>query len=314
LADRVASAQTISGTGALRLGFDMLRKYYPSQVRKVYIPNVTWSLHHNIILDAGFEEIEFRYYNKETKRIDIKGMLEDLDSIEDEQILLIQTSCQNPSGVDPTRDEWQEILDVVKRKRHFVFFDSAYQGYGSDNIDDDTYSLKLFSCQYHRVMLANSFSKNFGLYGERAGSLSLICTSKDEKEVMQTRLKDTILPLYSNPPIHGAKIVHTILDDESLRAEWLEEVKMMANRLKGLRQTMVDKLKEKGSVHDWTHITDQIGMFAYTGLKEDMVQQLWDKYSIYMPFDGRISIASVNSANVDYICDAFHAVSHEKEI
>lgn len=183
-----------------------------------------------------------------------------------------------------------------------MFFDSAYQGYGSDNMMDDCYSVQLFAANYRRVMLAQSMSKNMGLYGERTGCISMVCTDTKEKEILQTRFKDTILPFYSNPPIHGARIFMTIQDDPALKEEWLGEVKMMASRLSGLRQAMVTKLKEVGSPHDWSHITNQIGMFAYTGLSEDMVEELKGKYSIYLPFDGRISIASVNQSNIDYIC------------
>ena len=192
----------------MRIGFEVLRRLHPDKVTKVYIPNVTWSLHHNIIADAGFEEVEFRYYDPATKGLDIEGMLEDIDTkIPDSQILLLQTSCQNPSGVDPSKDEWQRILEVCKRKKHFVFFDTAYHGFGNDDINEDTWSLKLFSVQYHRVMLAQSFSKNMGLYGERCGSISLVCTNHEEKERVQTNLKHTILPFYANPPVNGARIV-----------------------------------------------------------------------------------------------------------
>mmetsp|Transcript_5821 Transcript_5821/g.9305 ORF Transcript_5821/g.9305 Transcript_5821/m.9305 type:complete len:164 (-) Transcript_5821:54-545(-) len=163
-------------------------------------------------------------------------------------------------------------------------------------------------------MLAQSFSKNFGLYGERTGTISMMCTSKEEKDMMQTNLKHIVLPFYSNPPINGARIVDKILGDEELTKEWQEEVKMMGGRIRTLRQQMVDKLKEKGSPHDWSHLTKQIGMFAYTGLVDDMAKDLREKHSIYMPFDGRISVAGVNNANIDYICESFHQVSKDKKI
>jgi aspartate aminotransferase len=200
------------------------------------------------------------------------------------------------------------------KKQHFVFFDSAYQGFASDDIDEDTYSLKLFAKKYLRVMLAQSFSKNFGLYGERTGCLSLICTSPEERDIVQTRLKETCLPEYSNPPVHGARIVDTILGDEELTALWKAEVLNMSQRLRELRVQIVLRLKALGSVHDWSHITKQIGMFAYTGLTPEMVKEVIEKHSIYMPPDGRISVAGVNSGNIDHVCQAFHAVSHGKEL
>ena len=154
------------------------------QLAKVYTPNVTWSLHHNIIAECGFEERCFRYYNTVTKGIDMAGMLEDLESIEDGQVLLIQTSAQNPSGVDPTKEQWREIFDMIKKKKHYVFFDSAYQGFASNDYKDDTWSLKTLASEYVRCQLAQSFSKNFGLYGERTGTLSIVCTNSEEKAII----------------------------------------------------------------------------------------------------------------------------------
>lgn len=170
--------------------------------------------------------------------------------------MLIQTSCQNPSGVDPTHEQWHKIFDVIMKKQHFVFFDSAYQGFGGDDYRDDTWSLKTLSKMYMRVMLAQSFSKNFGLYGERTGTLSIITSSAEEKSVIQTRFKETCLPVYSNPPIHGARIVDLILSDEELTNEWQSEVRGMAKRLRDLRIQIVQKLKDLGSTHDWSHITN----------------------------------------------------------
>lgn len=202
----MASIQTVSGTGGLKLGFLLLRKFFPRS--KAYVPNPTWSLHHNIIKSTDFELTFFRYFNPKTKLFDCEGMLEDLMNIEDEQILLLQVSCHNSSGCDPTKEEWRKILDVVKKKRHFVFFDSAYQGFANDDYNEDNYSVRLFAQEYSRVMLTQSFSKNFGLYGERTGCLSMVCTDHEEQLKTQTILKDTCLPEYSNPPIHGARIVN----------------------------------------------------------------------------------------------------------
>lgn len=160
------------------MGFRLLKKFFPRA--KAYAPNPTWSLHHNIIASTGHELTFFRYYDKKTRGFDMEGMIEDLTKMEDEQILLLQTSCQNPSGCDPTKEQWHKILEVVKAKKHFVFFDSAYQGFGNDDINEDTWSLRLFAENYSRVMLTQSFSKNMGLYGERTGCLSMVCTDHEE--------------------------------------------------------------------------------------------------------------------------------------
>ena len=229
--DHIASMQTVSGTGALRMGLELIRRNFPQKIKKIYTPNVTWSLHYNIIEDAGFQQVDLRYYDESTKDINMKGFLQDLERISDEQVILIQTSCQNPCGIDPSKKEWAKILEVVKRKRHFIFFDSAYQGFGSD----DTFSLRLFAESYPRIMLSQSFSKNFSLYGERTGCLSLLCSSPSEKETMQSVMKKTCLPYYSNPPIHGARIVTMILNHPSMRIEWENEVQGIRERLENTR-------------------------------------------------------------------------------
>jgi aspartate aminotransferase len=309
---RVASIQTVSGTGGLKLGFMLLQKFFPRA--KAYVPNPTWSLHHNIIKSCNFDLTYFRWYNPETKGLDMAGLLEDLNNMEDEQILLLQASCHNPSGCDPTKDEWKQILEVCQKKKHFTFFDSAYQGFASDDYNDDTWSLRHFAENHNRVMLTQSFSKNFGLYGERTGCLSMICKDHEEQLKVQTILKDTCLPEYSNPPIHGARIVDIILGDAELKQQWLDEVKAMQLRLKNNRTEMVQKLAALGSVHDWSHIEKQIGMFAYTGLSKEMTEEMKGTYSIYLPFDGRICVASITQNNIDYVCECMHKVSEGKSI
>lgn len=310
---RVASIQTISGTGALKLGYLLMNKFFPKE--KAYCPDPTWSLHHNIIASAKLDFTSFRYYDPITKGFNCEGMLEDLSNIEDEQLLLLQTSCHNPSGCDPTKEQWMQILEVVKKKQHFVFFDSAYLGFANDDLAEDAWALRYFGENYSRVMLAQSFSKNFGLYGERTGCLSMVCKDAAEAAKVQTLLKDTCLPEYANPPIHGARIVDIILGSDELTQEWHSEVKSMSHRLKQNRVQMVQKLEALGSKHNWDHITTQIGMFALTGIdKAEMVDELKNNFSIYLPYDGRICIASITQNNIDYVCEAFHAVTHGKEI
>ena len=309
---RVASMQTVSGTGGLKMGFMLMRKFFPKA--KAYVPNPTWSLHHNIIKSTGFDLTYFRYYNPKTKSVDVEGMLEDLSTIEDEQILLLQASCHNPSGCDLTKDDWKRVLEVCKTKKHFCFFDSAYQGFANDDYNEDNWSLRYFAANYNRVMLTQSFSKNFGLYGERTGCLSMVCADHDEQLKVQTLLKDTCLPEYSNPPIHGARIVETIMGDPTLKELWHSEVKAMGGRLRNNRKEMVEKLKNLGSTHDWSHIQNQIGMFAYTGLTEQMVEVLKTQYAIYLPYDGRVCVASITQNNIDYVCECFHKVSDGKEL
>lgn len=186
-------------------------------------------------------------------------------------MVLLHVCAHNPTGVDPTQDQWKDILQVIKQKSHFVIFDSAYQGFASGDLDKDAYALKLFTSEYDRIMLFQSFAKNFGLYGERAGCMSLVTGSKDEKEIVVSRVKQLARMLWSNPPIHGARIVDIILSDPELTKEWHHELKVMSGRLADMRTGLRQRLEKLNSPHNWQHITDQIGMFAFTGLTKEMV-------------------------------------------
>jgi aspartate aminotransferase, mitochondrial len=204
-------------------------------------------------------------------------------------------------------------LEIVKRKNHYVCFDSAYQGFASGDLEKDAYAIRLFTQNYDRIMLFQSYAKNFGLYGERAGCMSVLTDNKKEKEVVMSRLKSLARPLWSNPPIHGARIVDIVLDNQELTQEWHRELKVMSGRMADMRKSIVEKLAERKNPHSWKHITDQIGMFAFTGLNKEMVDQLRNDYAIYMTADGRISIAGFNTKNIDYIADAFHTVTKDKQ-
>lgn len=242
------------------------------------------------------------------------GMLEDLDKADNESIIVLHSCAHNPTGCDPSQEQWKEILEVVKRKNHFCCFDNAYQGFASGNLETDIYSLRLFAEHTDRIMLFQSFAKNFGLYGERAGCVSLVTESAAQAALVQSRIKQIARPMYSSPPIHGARIVDIILGDEDLTKNWHEELITMSTRMKQMRTGIVANLKAKGSTHDWSHVTSQIGMFAYTGLSVEQVNQLKDEYAIFMTADGRISIAGLNTGNLDYIADAFHKVTDGKPL
>lgn len=309
---RVAGAQSISGTGSIRLGFEFLSQFYPTKDAEIYVPNPTWPVHNTIPDRVGMKCNKYRYFDPKTKSLDFTGLLEDLDKAKNESIVLFHVCAHNPTGVDPSQEQWKKILELVKRKNHFVCFDSAYQGFASGDLERDAYSLKLFSSEYDRIMLFQSFAKNFGIYGERAGCVSLVTQSPKETEVVMSRLKQLARPIYSNPPIHGARLVDIVLSDKDLTAEWHQELKIMSGRMADMRKGIVDKLKQQGSQHSWKHITDQIGMFAYTGFNKEIVDQLRNDYSIYMTSDGRISICGLNTKNLDYIAEAFHKVTKDK--
>ena len=310
---RVAAAQGISGTGSLRLGMQLLADWYPHKDVDFLVPNPTWPLHRGLVEVVGRKWQNYRYYDAKTKGLDYDGFVEDLKNAKNNSIVLLHVCAHNPTGVDPTPKQWENILDIFKTKNHYAAFDSAYQGFASGDLEKDAYSLRLFTQHMDRIMLFQSFAKNFGLYGERAGCMSVITDSPAEKELVMSRIKVLARGLYSNPPIHGARIVDIILGDKELTKMWHDDLKMMSGRIIQMRHGLVEKLKDHGSEHSWQHLIDQIGMFAYTGLNKAMVDELREKYAIYMTADGRISIAGLNTGNLNYIAEAFHAVTKGKK-
>lgn len=310
---RIAGAQSISGTGSLRLGFSFFSQWYPHKDIDVLVPKPTWPIHKTISSLVGYEPKEYRYFHPTTKGLDFEGLKEDLNAAKDHSLVMFHVCAHNPTGVDPTDAQWQEILEIVKRKKLFSAFDSAYQGFASGDCQRDSYSLRLFQEHTDDIMLFQSFAKNFGLYGERVGCYSVVTSSQAERDIVQSRIKQIARPLYSNPPIYGARIVDVVLGTPEIRAQWDQDLITMSSRMAGMRQGLVDKLKELGNEHDWSHVTSQIGMFAYTGLNKDQVTAIREQHSIYMTMDGRISIAGLNPDNLEYVARAFHGVTTGKE-
>ncbi|CAF1511850.1 unnamed protein product, partial [Didymodactylos carnosus] len=212
----------------------------------------------------------------------------------------------NPTGVDPQNDQWNELSSVVKKRNLLVFMDMAYQGFASGNIDQDAYAVRQFVKDNHNILLAQSYAKNMGLYGERVGALSVVCNDKEEVDRVMSQLKIIIRPMYSNPPIGGARIAAKILTNPDLRQLWLKEVKQMADRIITMRKQLVSNLNKAGSQKNWQHITNQIGMFCFTGLNAQQVERLTKEFSIYLTKDGRISMAGITSKNNEYLANAMH--------
>lgn len=310
--DKIAAVQSLSGTGACRIGGAFLAKYAP--VRKIYVPNPTWGNHIAIFEEAGLEVVRYRYYSRATNGLDLEGMIEDVKGAPDGSIVLLHACAHNPTGCDPTREEWKTLSDLCKEKDLIVFFDSAYQGFASGDAEADGFALRMFVDEGHTVMLAQSFAKNFGLYGERCGTLSFVTNDKEEKDRVMSQVKRVIRPMYSSPPIHGSSIVRTVLSDEDLTKQYYDECQFMANRIGSMRKLLVEKLKDAGSTHDWSHVTSQIGMFAYTGMSSEMCDMITSEFFIFLTRDGRISLAGLNENNVEYVAKAIHAVTDGKSI
>eukprot|EP00041_Stephanoeca_diplocostata_P039766 m.1637745 g.1637745 ORF g.1637745 m.1637745 type:complete len:426 (-) comp26153_c0_seq1:170-1447(-) len=308
---RNSTVQTISGTGALRVCGEFLNRWYkfPGGKKQIYVPSPTWGNHLPVFRDAGVEPVYYSYYNKETCGLDFEGMIGDFERLEEGSVVLLHACAHNPTGVDPKPEQWEEIRKVVQEKNLFPVFDMAYQGFASGDCDFDALPLRSFVDAGLNPMLCQSFAKNMGMYGERIGAFTIVGQDTEEKQRLESQLKILIRPMYSNPPINGARIAATVMGRPELRTEWLGEVKTMADRIIQMRALLKTNLADNGSVKNWEHITDQIGMFCYTGMTADQVASLAADHSVYCTKDGRISIAGVTSGNVEYLAHAIHEVT-----
>ncbi|CED84537.1 aspartate aminotransferase [Phaffia rhodozyma] len=301
--NRIAITQSISGTGALRIGTAFLARHYPG-AKQIYLPTPTWGNHIPISKDAGLEVKQYSYFDKDTVGLDFQGMVRDIEAAPSGSVIMLHACAHNPTGVDPTHEQWRELSKLIKEKKHFPFFDMAYQGFASGDTDYDAFAVRHFVEEGHQIVLSQSFAKNMGLYGERTGAFSVVCADPEEKARVDSQLKIIIRPLYSNPPTHGARLAATILGNEKMNAQWLTEVKGMADRIIEMREALYEGLVTRHTPGDWTHIKNQIGMFSFTGLSKEHTVELAQKAHIYMTADGRISMAGLNSSNIEYFADS----------
>jgi len=302
---RVVTCQTLSGTGALRVVAEFLKKFRPGPL---YMSNPTWGNHKAVFTAAGVETRSYRYFKPSTRGLDIDGMCEDLMSIPEGSAILLHTCAHNPTGVDPTKEEWKRIFEACKKNKLYPFFDTAYQGFTSGSLDEDAWGLRYFVDQGMEMVITQSFAKVMGLYGERTGALHVVAADKKTATAIMSQIKILIRTNYSSPPKHGGRIAAMILNKPELRAEWLAELKMVTKRMNDMRSALRKALEESGAKGNWSHITTQIGMFSFTGLTGPQVDQMLKKHSIYMTRDGRISVCGVNSKNVKYIAAAIKDV------
>ncbi|MCS6995712.1 MAG: aspartate/tyrosine/aromatic aminotransferase [Casimicrobiaceae bacterium] len=302
---RVLTVQALGGTGALRIGADLLKRILPDSV--VYISRPSWENHRALFEAAGFAVHEYRYYDPATRALDFSGMEADLAAIPRGAIVVLHACCHNPTGVDPTPEQWRAIARTVRERDGIPFLDLAYQGF-AEGIEPDAQVVRLFAETPGPVLVASSFSKSFSLYGERIGALSIATASREEAARVLSQLKRVIRTNYSNPPTHGAALVATALTDAEGRALWEQELGAMRERIKRMRAALHDRLKQLRPADDFSHILKQRGMFSYSGLSKLQVERLRQEHAIYAIDSGRICIAALNGRNVERVARAIVAV------
>ena len=302
---RIATAQGIGGTGGLKIGADFLKKLNPNAI--VLISDPSWENHRALFTQAGFVVESHPYYDAVNRGINFEGMLEALNKAAPGTIVLLHACCHNPTGYDITAAQWDQVIAAVKARQLTPFLDMAYQGFGH-GIKQDGAVVDKFVSSGLSFLVSTSFSKSFSLYGERVGALSVLCQDKSEAERVLSQLKLVIRANYSNPQIHGGTVVATVLNTPALRELWEQELGEMRVRIKDMRQKMVDGLRAAGVKQDMSFITQQIGMFSYSGLSKDQMVRLRTEFGVYGTDTGRMCVAALNSKNIDYVCAAIAKV------
>jgi aromatic-amino-acid transaminase len=302
---RVATVQAIGGTGGLKVGADFLKRLRPDA--KVLISDPSWENHRALFTNAGFVVESYPYYDAERRGVDFDAMLGALDAAPAGTVVVLHACCHNPTGYDITPEQWDRVVEAVKRNDLVAFLDMAYQGFGN-GIQEDGAVIGKFVDAGLTFFVSTSFSKSFSLYGERVGALSVLCADKEEAARVLSQLKIVIRTNYSNPPIHGGAVVAAVLNDPARRAVWEGELAEMRTRIKAMRQKLVDGLKAAGVQQDMSFITKQIGMFSYSGLTKDQMVRLRSEFGVYGTDTGRMCVAALNSRNIDHVCQSIAKV------
>jgi len=298
---RVATIQTIGGTGAVGIVADFLAKHCPG--RTVLISDPSWENHHGLFQRAGFKTATYPYWNNASRSVDFDGMVKALEAAEPGSIVVLQPVCHNPTGVDLDERQQAAVTDVLVAKRHVVVFDMAYQGFGT-SLDADAAFVRRYA-ERASCLVANSFSKNLSLYGERCGGLSVVCQSQDEAERVRGQLKLAVRRSYSNPPTTGGLLVATVLGSEDLRAQWIREVDVMRTRMDAMRRLLAEHIRALSNEIDVGFLTNQRGMFSYTGLTAQQVRAMREKDGVYLVESGRMCVAGLNEENVPKVAKSF---------
>ncbi len=302
---RAITAHTPGGTGALRVASDFVKRCFSDAT--VWMSDPTWANHPAIFEAAGLKTAEYPYYDGETKPIAFDAMLDGLGKAARGDLVLLHACCHNPSGKDLSLEQWRQTAALIKERDLLPLVDFAYQGFG-DGLEEDAAGLRILCETVDELLICSSYSKNFGLYRDRCGALTLVGASADAAACAFSHVEKAIRANYSNPPAHGGAIVTTIVRDETLRAQWEREVAEMRNRINGMRQLFVDTLREAGVTRDFSFITQQRGMFSFSGLTREQVAELRSTYAIYIVGSGRINVAGMTEGNMKALCSAIAEV------
>ncbi|MEE4964297.1 amino acid aminotransferase [Pseudomonas alliivorans] len=301
LAGRVATIQTVGGSGALKVGADFLKYAFPDS--QVWVSDPTWENHNALFGGAGFKVNTYPYFDAQTGGVKFDAMLDALQQLPARSIVLLHPCCHNPTGADLSVAQWDQVVAVVKDRQLIPFLDIAYQGFGN-GMDEDAYAIRAMTDAGVTAFISNSFSKIFSLYGERVGGLSVVCEDSASAVNVLGQLKATVRRNYSSPPAHGAQVVSRVLNSPQLRDQWLTEVEVMRQRILDMRTRLVAVLAQKVPQHDFSFILRQNGMFSYTGLTPAQVDELKDAHGVYLIRSGRMCLAGLNEGNIDKVCDA----------
>lgn len=304
-AGRIATVQTLGGSGALKVGADFLHRYFPQS--EVWVSDPTWDNHHAIFQGAGIQTHTYPYYDEKTGGVRFTELLNTFRQLPPKSIVLMHPCCHNPTGVDLSRAQWEELLPVITERELIPFLDIAYQGFG-DSITSDTFAVHMLTEAGISFFVSNSFSKNLSLYSERCGGLSVVCPNAEEADRVLGQLKLTVRKIYSSPPSHGAQVVASVLTQPELRAAWENEVGEMRDRIKAMRQKLYDTLTAKLPGKDFSYMITQRGMFSYTGLTPEQVDRLREEFAVYLVRTGRMCVAGLNSRNVEYVANSMATV------
>ena len=303
--NRLVTLQAPGGSGSLRVGAEVIRRARPEAKLWVGVP--TWPNHIPLLGSTGFEIEEYPYYDQSTHSVNIDAMMEALGRVPAGDIVLLHGCCHNPTGADITPEQWDEIADLALQRGFIPFIDIAYQGLG-EGLDADAYGVRMMADKLPELLIASSCSKNFGLYRERTGSISMVAESAEQASTVSSLAASIARQIYSMPPAHGALLVSLILSDDQLRAEWQTELEVVRQRIQSMRTLLADSINNNAAGVDFSHIKEQRGMFSFLGIAPEKLQRLREEFAIYIVNSTRINLAGINSTNIDYLSESIQKV------